>query len=574
MHSNVFKSVRRVLAFAALAAVPISLAAQGASKPAASYGDSPSRWDFFLGYSYLAPHDTVDVIQPNGKVVPINYKSNNQGVLGSGAYYFNKYVGLQAEIGAHDMWVNDKSSNSSFLTTSGGMIFRFPTSTLTPFVHALVGGVDGQGPDHEDRKWGPVLTAGGGMDIETPLFNHHLAIRLFQADYEYMHIDFGPVVHGGRANIDAARLSAGIVIHAGSIAPPPQLTVACAVNPTSVFAGDPVTATATAGSQMPKENVVISITGDGVSGSGATANVNTASLAPGQHTVTCNAKEGKAGHEGAKPYQVAQPTTASFTVREFEPPTISCSANPTTIKPGDTSTITATGMSPQNRPLTYTYSASAGTVNGSGTSATFSSTGAPTGPVTVTCNVSDDKGHNASAETTVTIESPAPPPQPTTKKLCSINFMNDKKRPTRVDNEAKGCLDDVALNLTNDPNSKAVVVGESSSAEKAAMEKAQKMAGHKKHAKPVVDAAAQRAVNTKEYLVTDKGIDASRISVATESGDAQQVENYVVPAGADFNHDVSGTTPVDETMVKPEVRKALPERHSAPMAKKHAKKAK
>ena len=30
------------------------------------------------------------------------------------------------------------------------------------------------------------------MDYETPWFNHHLAIRLFQADYEYMHADFGP----------------------------------------------------------------------------------------------------------------------------------------------------------------------------------------------------------------------------------------------------------------------------------------------------------------------------------------------------------------------------------------------
>ena len=37
------------------------------------------------------------------------------------------------------------------------------------------------------------LTAGGGMDYETPWFDHHLAIRIFQADYEYMHINWGPV---------------------------------------------------------------------------------------------------------------------------------------------------------------------------------------------------------------------------------------------------------------------------------------------------------------------------------------------------------------------------------------------
>ena len=253
-----------------------------------------------------------------------------------------------------------------------------------------------------------------------------------------MHGDWGPGAVGGRANIDGWRLSAGVVLHVGSIAPPPQLTVACAVNPTSVFPGDPVTATATVGSADPKLNVVVTIAGDGISGTGATASVNTASLAAGTHTVSCDAKEGKPGHEGLKPWEVAPPTTASFTVREFEPPTISCSANPSAIKPGDSSTISVTAMSPQNRPLTYTYSASAGTINGSGTSATFSSTGAPTGPVSITCNVSDDKGHNASANTSVTIEAPIVQPPPTTKKLCSISFSTDKKRPNRVDQRSQG----------------------------------------------------------------------------------------------------------------------------------------
>jgi len=61
--------------------------------------------------------------------------------------------------------------------------------------------------------------------------------------------------------------------------------------------------------------------------------------------------------------------------------------------------------------------------------------------------------------------------------------------------------------------------------------------------------------------VTDKGIDPSRITVATGTGDNQQVENYLVPSGASFNSDVQGTTPVDENTVKPQERKTLPERH-------------
>ncbi len=566
MHLHGMKSVTWALGGFLLAAAPVLTNAQASSKPAttaASYADSPSRWDIFLGYSYLGPHGDVNVLQPNGTTRTFSFDSADQGAIGSVAYYFNKYAGLQAEVAVHNLWVDSSSSNDGFLTTSGGLIFRLPTGTMTPFAHGLVGGARIGGPDHEPYKEGIDLTGGGGLDYQTRW--RPLAIRLFQADYEYMHDNWGSGAYGGRANINAVRLSAGIVIHAGSIAPPPQLTVACAVNPTSVFPGDPVTATATPGSEAPKENVVATISGDGINGTqtGTTATVNTGNLSPGTHTVKCDAKEGKPGKEGMKPWQNATESTATFTVKEFEPPTISCSANPTTLKPGDSSTITATGMSPQNRPLTYTYSASAGTVNGSGNTATFSSTGAPTGSTTITCNVSDDKGHNASAETSVTIEAPPPPPQPKTQALCSITFTTDTKRPTRVDNEAKACLDEVALDLQKQPDAKAVVVGESNDKEKAEQAKMEKRNAKLRHPKPVENFAAQRAVNTKQYLVTDKGIDPSRITVATGTGDNQQVEDYLVPAGADFNADVQGTTPVDENTVKPQERKPLAERHHA-----------
>jgi hypothetical protein len=49
----------------------------------------------------------------------------------------------------------------------------------------------------------------------------------------------------------------------------------------------------------------------------------------------------------------------------------------------------------------------------------------------------------------------------THQALCSITFEKDKKRPTRVDNEAKACLDEVALDLQKQSDATAVVVGES-----------------------------------------------------------------------------------------------------------------
>ena len=68
--------------------------------------------------------------------------------------------------------------------------------------------------------------------------------------------------------------------------------------------------------------------------------------------------------------------------------------------------------------------------------------------------------------------------------------------------------------------------------------------------------AAQRAVNTKDYLVKEKGIDPSRVSVRTGTQGNKEVENYLVPAGATFDNDVHGTTAVDESTVKVQARTA------------------
>ncbi len=341
----------------------------------------------------------------------------------------------------------------------------------------------------------------------------------------------------------------------------PPITLSCNASAPTVYPGDPLSVTATVGSVDTNKNtnVIYSWSGEGVTGNGTSATVNTAPLAPGSYTVKADVKEGKKGKEGLKPGQSAE-CSSDYSVKAFDPPTITCSASPSTIKPGDSATVTAVGVSPQNRPLSYSYTASAGTVTGSGTTAEYSSAGAPTGTVGITCNVSDDKGHSVSSSTSLTITAPYVPPPPKTQALCSTSFSNDPKRPTRVDNEAKACLDQVALDLKQQADAKAVVVGESTADENAKTAKEQKYAAKHKHA-TVDEFAAQRAVNAKDYLVTEQGIDASRISVATGTTDGQTEENYLVPSGATFSNDVTGTTPVDESAVKPQVRKPLAERH-------------
>jgi hypothetical protein len=564
--------------------MPIALLAQDSAKPAGTdaEGVPVPLWDIFAGYSYFAPKDTVQSLQLNGEVLPFNFDAEKEGLTESVSYFFNRHAGLQMESGQHDLFTNSGpsnqgSSNSGILTLEPGLIYRFPHKYITPFVHALAGAVDVGGPDHAPYTWGWGLTAGGGLDYNTPWFKHHLAIRIFQADYEYLHANSG-ISHmsengwiwGDNANINAPKLSAGVVYQIGAITPtpPPSVPVVltCSASTTSVFPGDPVAVTAMAGNLDPKLNAIYSWTGAGVTGSEATASVATGSLAAGSYTVRAEVKEGQPGKEGLKPGQTAD-CSASFTVKTFEPPTVSCIASPTTIKPGDKSIVTSTGVSPQNRPLTYSYSIAPGTgaISGSGATAIYDSTGAPTGAVAITCNISDDVGQIASTGTSVMITKPYVKPIPHSSALCPITFNKDKARPTRVDNEAKACLDQVTDALKNDSTAKVVVVGEASAKEKALTKS--------KRAK-LEDIAAERAVNTKDYLVNEEqsGIDAFRIAVRTGSDSSQSVENYLVPAGATFDNDVQGTTPVVESAVKKLTRKPIPVA-GAKMVHKNAKKA-
>ena len=357
-------------------------------------------------------------------------------------------------------------------------------------------------------------------------------------------------------------VSVGLVFFAAGCRKTPHITLACEATPPAIYQGEPVTVNATAGSVSTKKHtdVLYTWSGTGVTGEGATAHVATDALNPGTYTVNAEVKEGKRGKEGRKPGESAT-CSAGFTVKEFEPPTVSCSANPSTLLPGGNSSITCTGVSPQNRPLTYSYSASAGTIRGAGTAAEFSATGAPNGPVTVTCNVQDDKNHSATAETAVTIQAPPPPPIPHVQSLCTLSFERDKKRPTRVSNEAKACLDEVALNLQANPEAKAVLVADSTAKEKETTAQQEQHAAKHKHAE-VRHFAEQRAVNAKDYLVREKGIDPARIALATGTGDDQNVQDYLVPAGASFSADVQGTAWINETAFTPEERKPLSSRHN------------
>ena len=117
------------------------------------------------------------------------------------------------------------------------------------------------------------------------------SIRLFQADYRWIHTNYGPTAPsiptpgalGGRANLSAAELSTGIVAHIGHIIPPPPVTYACSVSPTTVYPGDPITVTGTAANLNPKKPATYTWSADGgvISGTSSTATIDTKTAAVG-----------------------------------------------------------------------------------------------------------------------------------------------------------------------------------------------------------------------------------------------------------------------------------------------------
>ena len=109
---------------------------------------------------------------------------------------------------------------------------------------------------------------------------------------------------------------------------------------------------------------------------------------------------------------------------------------------------------------------------------------------------------------------------PETKSLCSISFERDAKRPTRVDNEAKACLDDIALSAQQDPNAKLAVVA----IRHAKADRGSEVQSTKR--------CCRARCQQKDYLVTEKGIDASRISVYTGTAGTKSAATTLIPDGA------------------------------------------
>ena len=252
---------------------------------------------------------------------------------------------------------------------------------------------------------------GGGMDLPiTKMF----AWRVFEADYVWAQHNFAAFADPQfpslrRPGFQGERLRTGIVISWGG-APPLIPAASCSVQPAEVLVGEPITATVTASNFNPKHTVTYGWSGNGgqVTGKDTTATIDTNDAAPGSYTVTAHVTDPK-----AKKNNEAS-CSANYTVKPLppkNPPTMSLSASPTNLVTGGSVNLSATCTSPDGVPVSVaSWTSSAGTVSGSGSSATLNTAGAPAGPVTVTATCTDSRGLTAQASTQVTLENPPPPP--------------------------------------------------------------------------------------------------------------------------------------------------------------------
>jgi hypothetical protein len=137
------------------------------------------------------------------------------------------------------------------------------------------------------------------------------------------------------------------------------------------------------------------------------------------------------------------------------------------------------------------------------------------------------------------------------EKVCSISFKKDSVHPARVENDVLPCLEQASQKLKEEPQIKLVLVGIShplydhEDADRGMEREGEDMSGTDIR---FSDVASYRAVNTKDYLTHWLGADPSRIIPTTDEYSlGQAVLIYSVPGNADFFHNYTHTTPINES---------------------------
>jgi outer membrane protein OmpA-like peptidoglycan-associated protein len=374
------------------------------SASAFAQSDPNPQWDIFVGYQYLHPGASVPLGDPaNPTTYPV--PSMSRGLGGAVTYNFDPHWGLETDLGHN--WATSDSET----TISAGPRYMWRADSGNFFIHGLLSynhlGVSGL--NNGSSGIGAIL--GGGWDLP---ITKSFAWRVFGADFVWARHNYADYADPEfpnlrRPTLEGVRVRTGIVYSWGGTEPI-MPTAACTVQPSEVLVGEPLTATVTASNFNPKHSVAYSWSGDGgrVTGKDNGASIDTANATPGTYKVTAHVTDARVKKNGEAT------CSASYTIKPLppkNPPTISLSASPSSVVSGGSVSLTASCSSPDNVAVSVAnWTSSTGTVSGSGSSASFSTTGLPAGPVTVTATCTDSRGLTAQASTQFMVENPPPPP--------------------------------------------------------------------------------------------------------------------------------------------------------------------
>ena len=509
-----------------------------------------------LGFSMVNVH-------PN--LAPIT-SFNVFGGGGQVDFNFGNYFGIKADFMGYTQGSGLKvSQNGQFLGNVNGNVFTYMfgpqikkhTGVFQPFGEALFGAAhtnlygnickleEGCRSGSGDNN-GFAMAFGGGIDLKVA---KHFAIRPVEVDYLFTRFSANHIANY-TSNQNNFRYFGGLEFMFGG-APPVPVTATCSASPAEVWSGDPVSVTITGANFNPKHTVTYAWTGNSgklSNASAQTATVDTTGLAPGNYSASGTVTDPK-----EKKNNTAT-CSASFTIKQPQPPAVTCSATPSTIAIGEPATVTMTASDPQGWPLTYSWTNSGGTMSGSGTSVTLTATNADAGNTITATGTATDARANLSASCTGSVTVPAVKSCVNIEDWGECTFEKNPKKPWRVDNDCKDTLDKLSLRLQQMPNGKLDVVGYT----------------NQKESVNEQQLGAQRSVNVKYYLTTDgpNKVDASRVQPRQGGANGQATHFYFVPEGTMCGGQLEEGTVVDENAVQPQSRNA-----PAPKKKGHKAKA-
>jgi outer membrane protein OmpA-like peptidoglycan-associated protein len=297
--------------------------------------------------------------------------------------------------------------------------------------------------------------------------------------------------------------------------PPDSITASCAVDKSSVMEGsnDGVVATATATDLNGRPMTYVwTASGGKISGVGAFVRWDSAGVGPGSYTLTSRVENGAGNTSSCSANVVVEPKPAP------PAPTMSCTANPSSVLAGERATVTANVNDPSGSALTYTWQTNGGQIVGDGASVQLDTSGLQPGTYAVTGRAENVAHAACDCTANLTVQAPAPVPQASKVSACDFTVGS-----ARADNLCKRNLDDVAVRLQSDPKSKVVLTGYADPKEL--------------HANKL---ATQRGEICKKYLDDKAGIDASRVEVRTAAGtpragqENRRVDIVFAPDGASY----------------------------------------